>query len=495
MIKSIREEISSWYMQVILLLLVLSFISFYGWSGSGLGSGNIASVGGEKMSYADFQFQLQNQLQYFQNMGVELKENERQAIQSMVINRFINEKILYLQGEEIGFVASGEGVKKSIQTMFSDSEGNFNFEFYQNFVRNRMGKTPSAFEKEEGKRNIAQQYQQWVQDASMQSPLALENEFTTQNNKRAITWVEITKSSAQEKLGTDKSISDEDVQSYYESHQSQYQTMEKKKLEILSLQKKDESQSDQDFYDESKKLFQWAKSDPQTNFQIFAENEQSAQWINTDWITYEDTIETLSNENTALLLNATLRLSKDGISEVLQSRDGKTTFLVKLVDVQEPKTKSLEEVRDSIKSEMLDQRKNDAFENYVQNLYTQWSSSNKSIQQLAGSHKLNVQTSELFSQDPTSDIPVVSSNADLLQDVFTVAGQKGQWLSKPFLVDDHFVIAQIHNVELPNMDEFKQKKSELWNVSSQEVASMHLSDLSERKRESTKIIQIQPGSL
>ncbi|MEZ4818388.1 MAG: SurA N-terminal domain-containing protein [Bdellovibrionota bacterium] len=89
----------------------------------------------------DFQFQLQNRLQYFQSQGINITKEQQGFVQDMIIGGFINERILYTNAKQVGFVTSTDQVRNNIRDAFSDSEGNFNFDFYNNYVRNRLGKT------------------------------------------------------------------------------------------------------------------------------------------------------------------------------------------------------------------------------------------------------------------------------------------------------------------------------------------------------------------
>lgn len=490
MIRSIRDEISSWYMQLILILLVLSFVTFYGWSGSGLGAGNVASVGKEKFSVQDFQFQYQNRLQYFQSQGVEISSPEQQKmVQNLIISSFINERIRYTEGKNIGFVSSSDVVRDNIQQAFSDSEGNFNFDFYKNFVRNRMGKNPAAFEKEEGKRVLAQTFESWILDTSVQTPLGLENDYKINNNKRSISFVQITMDNVKDKFSKSKKFTDEQIETYYNDNIDSFTTEQLRQFEILTISKEAiDVQDENDFYKQAKEILTLVKNDPNIDYNTYADSQENVHFQDTGWISYSNDVANIAPEDVAMILNSSLSLKNEEQSDILQSRDGTKTYLAKLKGVQEPQKKPLLDVRGEIIAKLEDQNNQAQFTSYVEKLMTKWAASSKSLDTLAKNNKLEAKTAKDITFSSGGNIPSLGTSIEMSRDIFSQ--EETSYLKKPYEVDGKLVIAKIDEITQADMDEFSEKQLDLWSVSSQDVAYGRIGTITDRVRDTLKIHQI-----
>src|SRR5690606_1355528 len=124
---------------------------------------------------------------------------------------------------------------------------------YKNYVRNRMGKTPALFEKEEAKRQIAQTYEDWVLHNTLQPPLELKTSYALNNTKREISFVRINP----KMIKVNNTLpSMEEIETYYQDNPSQFMSLEKRKFEILTLSKASyESLDQQQFLEKADDIF------------------------------------------------------------------------------------------------------------------------------------------------------------------------------------------------------------------------------------------------
>lgn len=499
MIRSMREEASSWYMQILLVVLALSFVLFFDFGGgpSRLSSGDIASVGGEKLTANEFGQRYQSQMAMFGAQGLD-GENEmiQNLIRDNIVRQFINEKVGYLEASKLGIHPSPEAVTQNIKEQFTPKDGSFNYDIYKNYVRNRLRKTPKAFEEGESKKHAAQTYQDWLSETIVASPLGLKKDYMRKNNKRSIAYVQLTLKDVQGKLSGQTQPTPEDIQTYYDGQKTSFMSSEKKAFDLLRIQKKEDETLDNDaFFKQGQSALDLVKQDTSINYQTYASEQDSISFIQTDLVSHDDAVKDLPAEDLAMILNATMALQTGEQSEVLQSRDGQNVYLAKIKETRAPTQKSLEEVSDDIKQTLTQQNSKRLFGTFVQNLSDTWKASSQSLTNLAQGQGFEVKTAEDLVQDGSGNIANIGPMEEMSNEVFSAQTKANTFLSKPFETSDAWVLAQVTDVKAADMEAFKTNQEELWNEASQDLAFSHLEQLTELAKKSLKIEQVDLSTL
>ena len=196
MITDMRDSISSWPVRIILILIILSFVSFYGWrSGeNNLKTGEIAQVNGDPITTRDFAFQYQNLIQNYKKQGQlsdDIPENLQNMIKQQLLTSMIYQKLKSSEAVRAGLVASDEKTKSMIKKQFSSSDDKFDFKFYENFLRNQLGKTPGQYAEEMRSNLRSELFEKLILETSLSSNLQLKDSYKQTNEKVALTFVKL----------------------------------------------------------------------------------------------------------------------------------------------------------------------------------------------------------------------------------------------------------------------------------------------------------------
>jgi len=492
-----REEASSWYMQILLVILALSFVLFFDLGGgpNQLGSGEIASVGSEKLTAQEFGIRYQNMMSMFNAQGMgDANELIQNLVKDNVMRQFINEKVGYLEASKLGFQPSPEAVKKNIQDQFTPEGGSFSFELYNNVVRNRLRQTPVAFEEGEAKKDVAQRYQDWLSETIVASPLALEKDYIQKNDKRSISYVSLALEDVQDKLYGQTEPSQEDIQAYYQAQKAEFMTQEQRAFDLLSFKKKeDPNQSNDQFYQEAKAILNLVKQDQSVDYQTYAASQDQITFQHTSNVDYNSEVPNVSSEDLAMILNATLSLEKDQQSDILQSRDGNVVYLAKLKDKVSAQQQTLAQATPEIQAMLTKENKQRLFQDYISNLHKSWKESSRGIDALAATHGFEVKKSEAFVQDGAGNIPSLGPVKALSDEVFGM--QSKTFLSKPYENSGTWILAQVSDIAAVDLEKFQSQREKLWEEGSQDVAFNHLEQLTEHAKKSLKVNQADLSKL
>lgn len=186
MLQSMRSSVGSWSIKILLTVLVLSFVSFYGWqAGQGCNPSGVATVNGEQITIREYQNRVRSVLENYRALGFirgDVSEEMLGSLKDNVLTGMINERLKVRAAHKMGISASEEKVRDTIQKQFSSSGGEFDFELYKRILMNRLNTTPGAFERSYADSEIAQLFDQilektaWVTDQELKDTYALRNE-------------------------------------------------------------------------------------------------------------------------------------------------------------------------------------------------------------------------------------------------------------------------------------------------------------------------------
>jgi parvulin-like peptidyl-prolyl isomerase len=472
MITDMRDSISSWPVRIVLLLLIISFISFYGGkfrsSNTELKQGEVAVVNGDPIHTQDFSFQYQNLIQSYQKQGrlpADVPESIYGMLKQQLLASMIYQKLKASEANHVGFVPSDDKVKEVIKKQFSDAENKFDFKFYEGFLRNQMGKTPGQYEELQRENIRADMFEQLLLETGSASNLQLKNDFQRNNEKVILSYVKVNEKNTANVRPKAKAGSTEELQKYYNEHQDEFKTKEYRKLDIAYFDKNNFSKEG-NFVKDAESLLQNYSTTSDLNGA--AAKDARLRRVTTGLVTYGDTASPLSSAELTEVLNSTQNLDI-GKSTVLVSRDGNKVFLTKLMELQASKLPEFASVRTQVEKSFELKGNSAAYDAWVQSTWTSIASNAQSLDTFAKKMSSAVKDTESFAFASTNAVPSIGTSEEVMTQAFALSKDK-PYFSKPVKVGEDYVFIKLKDRTEPDWKKFETDHDNLANVLDQQNA-------------------------
>ena len=211
----------------------------------------VANVDGESISERTLQqavlVQKQQIMNKFQNVDESLINEEQ--LRPSVLQRLVRQKVEEKAAVDLGMGVSNETVYDLLaQVPEFQTDGKFNAQRYD-FVVRQMGYTPTSHKKAIHSQLLVNQFLQGVVSTGFSTEKELELLASVSEQTRGYYYLTIPSAP----LKSSTPVSDEEVQSYYDSHSQQFMTEEQVVVEYIELQPSDllkEVSVDNDLVDE-----------------------------------------------------------------------------------------------------------------------------------------------------------------------------------------------------------------------------------------------------
>ena len=167
MLNIMRRHARNWLMKLILGIIIVVFVFYFGSMGGRQRAERIAIIDGKPIVYADFQREYQNLLDmYRQRLGQGLTEEMLKAmnLKQQALDNLINQAIVLNKAEEMNIRVTVEDVKAAILSYPAFQQGNvFNERLYQQTLR-VYKMSPEEFEELQQKMLITTRVEDLIQD-------------------------------------------------------------------------------------------------------------------------------------------------------------------------------------------------------------------------------------------------------------------------------------------------------------------------------------------
>lgn len=233
LLHSIRESATGWFAWVIVILISIPF-ALWGINSYITPDANpsIADIGDYKVSVQEFQNAVQNE-------SKELKgQIDEVLIKKVVLEKLINNRAL------INFLAgSGQTISKQQVDHYIRTDTNFQLDGkFSEEVYNRS--LPSAYSKSNYRNSIStqlllQQFSEGINRSSFVSTQEVNRVIQLVKQKRDLAYTIIKAESFQDSI----QVSDEEIKSYYQNFQNQFENPEQIKLAYVEISRKDMAQN------------------------------------------------------------------------------------------------------------------------------------------------------------------------------------------------------------------------------------------------------------
>lgn len=214
-------------------IMVIGGIDFFT-GASGDSANKAAEVNGEKISNLDLQRAIQNrrsmiESQYGENVPADLLTDEQ--LRGPVLQQLVNSAVMRQAAQESGMVMSTAAVDKEIVQMPGfQVNGQFDQQMFRDGLR-RMGYSPAGFRQLLEQEMVMQQFAGSVSDSAFATRTGAEKIVAVSMEERDFDYVTLSAGALLESI----QVGDDEIQSYYEGHQQDFQRPEQVAIEYIEL--------------------------------------------------------------------------------------------------------------------------------------------------------------------------------------------------------------------------------------------------------------------
>lgn len=265
MLNLMRRHARNWLMKIILGIIVVVFVFYFGSIGGKQRAERIAMIDGKTIVYADFQREYQSMLDmYRQRFGRELTEEMLKTLnlKQKTLDNLVNQLVVMKKAEEIEIRVTDEEVKKAILSYPGfQQNGVFNERIYTQTLRtNKM--SPEEFEDIQKKMMISVKVEELIQDGVKVSDQEIYDLYRMQKEKINIDFIQVSPNDFIAGLKPTRA----DLEVFLKAHEGQFRVPEQLQVRYLAFLAQDYAAtvkiSDEeivDYYERNKS--RWKKGD------------------------------------------------------------------------------------------------------------------------------------------------------------------------------------------------------------------------------------------
>jgi peptidyl-prolyl cis-trans isomerase D len=511
----LRKNASSWFIKTILILIVVVFVLWGGYSYQERKKSHLVRIDDTYITWQQYA-KAYDQLKdfYRRQMGQNFSEEmlNKLNVKQQALELLIDQTLLLKKAAELGISVSPGELQETIQSIPAfQTDGRFDLRRYQLILQqNRM--TPESFE------------QELAQTLTLRKLEDLVMRQVTISDKDVIDYVRMIRTDKQflcvsfpwSQYEAGISVTDDDLKAYYTAHEKSYEEPEKRKIAYvlfpLSDFTGDVSVTEDElktYYEEHRKNYHEEKAvharhilfrvNPDASAEEVEAVKNKAQEIlklaraGQDFATlaknYSEDPGSAKNggdlgyftqsQMIKEFADAAFAMKPGEISDLVRTAFG--FHIIKVEDVRPERDLSFDEVKDSIKKILTERKARDRAYAKARDFADEAFAAKDIIQSAAKSGLKVVSVNEWLSiSQPLPDFP---ENQDVMKKLFNLPN-KG--ISDIIEVKNGFIVAQVMDIQpsrILGFDEVKSRvESDYRREKAEEQALKHASDLLERVR-------------
>jgi peptidyl-prolyl cis-trans isomerase D len=263
MLDLMRRHARNWLMKVILGIIIIVFIFYFGSMGGRQRAERIAIIDGKPIVYADFQREYQKLADmYRQRFGQVLTDEMLKSLnlKQQALDNLVNQAIVLRKAKEMNVEVTDEDVKAMILAYkgFQQNDA-FNQRIYEQTLRmNKM--TPDEFEEIQRKTLIMLRVEDLIRDTVKVSDQEVNEIYRMQNEKIDLDFIQISPKAVIGGIKTTPA----DLEAYLKAHEGEFRVPEQVQLKYLAFLGQDYASASKisdaevtDYYERHKD--QWTK--------------------------------------------------------------------------------------------------------------------------------------------------------------------------------------------------------------------------------------------
>lgn len=531
MLNLMRKNVKSFLVKAIISLIVLAFIGtiFLVW---GMGGGDknrdrgraIATIFGKDITHVEYNTEYRQLYEYYQR---QFKDNwspemaERMQLKKAALDNVVNRQILIHEALQQGILVSDKDVLDKIQSMPAfQQNGHFDSRAYAQILEYGMHMDSAAFEDQIKRSLIIDRLQERIKAGVKVSREELLDTYSQQNEKVQADYVLFTPASFIPQVA----VSDDEVSKYFEKNKESYKLPTQRKIRFIYVdcQKVKGSLSVDDgavtkYYENHESQYQLPKQvharhilikiDPAADAVKKEEARKKAEDLLKRIKAGEDFAKLATEFSqdpgsaskggdlgffgqgrmTPNFEKAAFALEKGRISDVVETPFG--YHIIKIEDVQEARTKLVEEVRQEIVKNLLDEKAWEAAEvesdNMVRNFYK-----TGQLEEVAVKEGYALGDTELA--ENSKIIPNVGQSEEFVKSAFLL---KKDNVSTPVRANAGFYILRLAEEIPPRIPELDKVREKVTQDLKKENAEAKAKALAEEMRAKTQAANADMASL
>ncbi|MEJ2515498.1 MAG: SurA N-terminal domain-containing protein [Gammaproteobacteria bacterium] len=232
MLQKIREKITGWVAGIILALLAVVF-AVWGIDFSFTPPSVAATVNGDEVPVEPVRRAYQDQLSRFQqSFAQDVPEEIQQELRRGVIEQFVRRTLLEQRVDDAGYRIGDEALAAHIRTVPAfQVGGQFNRDAYRAALAG-AGYSPTAFEEDQRRLLEIQQLQDGIARSTFVTDAELERRVALREEERDVEWLSL----STERFLDQVEVTEDDIRARYESTREQWMTPEKVDIAYLDLE-------------------------------------------------------------------------------------------------------------------------------------------------------------------------------------------------------------------------------------------------------------------
>jgi peptidyl-prolyl cis-trans isomerase D len=482
-----RRQAKSWLIKFLIGIIAIVFIFYFGYSFRERGGGKIASVNGDIITSAEYEKAYRNLLEALQKEYKGMWNDNLAKVfdlRNRALQGLITQKLVSQEAKRIGLDVTEKEIQGRILSYPAfQFRGRFDESRYRNvLLENRM--TPEDFEETLAQEMLQEKVQQFLTTFSPVTDQEVLDQYTYANKKVKISFVQFKPESFIDKVKVDEAS----MGKYFEENKEKYRTPEKIKVAYVAVdpasfnsQVKISEGQIKDYYEEYLDTFK-EKKQVRARHILFKvpENASKEEEEKVKQKALEVLKKAKAGQNFAELAKkysegptakdggdlgyfsenqmvkpfeeAAFKLKKGEVSDLVRTSFG--YHIIKVEDIKEARTKSLEEVKGQIMAKMVKTATSDlAYEKALTLLDQMPYDTN--LEEYAAQHNMKAEETGFFSL--TDNLPSVGGDEKLRQTLFSL--QKKE-VSDVIEQGGKFYLFQVMERQpsaLPPMAEVKEK--------------------------------------
>ena len=233
MLQNIREKFTGWIAISILAVIGLSFV-FVGLNYSFIGQSYAAKVDGVEIGVGQFENAYREQLQANPQLA-QLPEEYRQQLRSNILEQLIQQRVIDNYLDEAGYQIRDEDVTAMIQRAPEfQVNGKFDIETYRTLLA-QAGYEPARFEAAQRQSLRRQQLQRAIRGSALVSPAQYRRFLNLAAEQRVVTLATIDADAVQSEV----TVSDDMITAFYDDNPTLYQLPETADVEYVEISRND----------------------------------------------------------------------------------------------------------------------------------------------------------------------------------------------------------------------------------------------------------------
>jgi len=476
MLDAMRRHSQSFLIYILFGAIISVFLVSFGPGRQGCSTDftYAAKVNSDTISEEEFRRTFSEQLRYFQQgsaKGLTPELIKQLGLKKQVLDQLIDTKLLAQAAQQAHLVVSEDELRQLIlQAPAFQVNGQFDYTAYERYVKYAADTSPARFEADLREKMLAEKFRHVIEVSVSVSDADLRTDYVQNNDKADLYFVEI---SAQNAPGVEVPSAAE-IEAYEKAHEAEitarykrdelrYHEPKKYKARHILLKVADKA-SPQEVDAVKIKIEAIAKEiaagkDFSQLAQKYSEDSSKDKGGDVGWFGPGMMVKPFEE--------AVSQLKIGEVSKPVRSPFG--FHLIKLDEVKEAQNRELPQVHRDIAQELvLEQRRDQAAHSEAQRILA-LVKNGKSIKDLFSPESetetgnslkgVRYKTTGMFNHG-VSAIPKIGFNDELLRDAFAAKPEQ-RLLDKVYKLGNRYVVAEIKERQLPDMQKFEKDRKEL----------------------------------